>query len=233
MHRRDPTEEPRMRTRYWYGAITILAGVAAFVTLQMRGNAASAGEPHSTEAPPAEPVEHMPMPSPTQGGALEERLQGLVVAPASVPDLALVTAESGFYDVASIISIQEDPPAAARRYSSAELNGGYMRVFAGSGSIRQVQASTLNFRTAAGAAREFEFGRAQEQPSQDVTRLAVPFEGAFALAFTTQLDQTTLSGVLVGWVRGSDVSTIYVAGTDDSGTVHYALELAETMYTQQ
>jgi hypothetical protein len=173
------------------------------------------------------------MPSPTDGGALEERLQALVVAPSDVPEVNLMAAESGFYDADSVVSIQEDPSAAAERYASQGLKGSYMRIFEASGSIRQVQASILNFDTAAGADQEFAFGSGHESQGAALTPFAAPFERSFALVFKTEIEQTTLSGVLVVWVHDVDVSTVYVAGTDEEETVSYAMRVAHMMHGEQ
>lgn len=222
-----------MGTRYMYGSVGLLL-VLALVVVQGGRSDGSEEEPHSFAAGSNEIQEEMEMPGPTDGGALGDRLESLVIDPDAVPELEIVAPESGFYAPDVIVSLQENPEAAEERYKSEGLNGGYLRTFEGAESIRQLQASVLSFESESGAQDEFAYAQAHESQGDDLRAVDVPIEQSFAVAFTTEVNQESdLTGVLIVVLGGSDVSTVYVAGTTEEATVAFAISVASAMHEDQ
>jgi hypothetical protein len=231
-----------MRKIYRHRFLVVVAVLAAgLLVVGMMNIATSREAPHGAKtavhqarAIASEARPPMAMPSPTPGGALEARLRSSVVSPAVLPDMRLETKESGFYDARTIVSIQEDPAFAKRRYTAQGLKGGYSQVFAGTRSIRQVQAAVLSFTSPAGAAAELRFARSHERAVSAVTRLADPFgRQSFAITFKTEVGQDTMAGMLVMWTHRADVSTVYAAGLSQTVVTEYGMRVARTMYQLQ
>lgn len=167
----------------------------------------------------------MSMPATSDGGALGQDLAAASIGSSDVPNLSQISEESGFYDVDAILASQDDPTSARARYMAEGLSGGYLRVFRGTGGVREVQSSILAFSSSVGATQELEFWRTDTVGADDVAMLQPPSgDGAFAASFKTDVDGETLVGALTAWANGSRVYGIYVAAQD--------LNQAETLATE-
>jgi hypothetical protein len=220
------------------GAILVIALVAATVGVvawRLAADRPSGGaSAHRTQVDSGSAGEAMEMPRPSEGGVLGRELGTIVTGPADLPRLTLLTRESGFFDFNSIVQMQEEPEAARIRYEANGLVGGYQRVFKGTSSLREVQASILRFETNEGAAKELEFGRTEEATLEGARRLAPPFrERSFAFASSADVDGLLVNAVEVSWVHGSDVSVVFVAGQPEKEVVKAAMDLADKMARRQ
>ncbi len=189
------------------------------------------GKQHSDQVaaggsgPPA-----MSMPATSDGGALGQDLAAASIGSSDVPSLRQISEESGFYDVDAILALQDDPTSARERYVAEGLSGGYLRVFRGTGGIREVQSSILAFSSAGGATQELEFWKTDTVGADDFAMLPPPLgDGSFAVSFKTDIDGETLVGALMAWANGSYVYAIYVAAQDLDQAETLATELAGIM----
>jgi hypothetical protein len=172
----------------------------------------------------------MSMPATSDGGALGQDLAAASIGSSDVLSLSLISEESGFYDVDAILASQDDPTSARARYVAEGLSGGYLRVFRGTGVIREVQSSILAFSSSDGASQELEFWRTETVGANDVAMFRPPSgDGSFAVSFNTDVDGETLVGALMAWANGSRVYAIFVAAQDLSQAETLATELAGIM----